>query len=113
MRPPTAFVGHCRTSLNSRTPLHAWWIVAAKSSARDEMLPLAAESIMHKIGEAISRLPDDFTKAHPSVRWRPMKGMRNKIAHEYRIIDHDLIWNSLEQRLPQEAAEVRKILDQM
>ena len=77
----------------------------------DEMLRLAAESIMHKIGETIGRLPDDFTKLHPSVSWRPMRGMRNKIAHEYEVVDYAIIWNALDLRLPKDAAEVRGILN--
>jgi len=77
----------------------------------DEMLPLAAESVLHKIGEAIARLPEEFTAEHPDVRWRAIKGMRNKIAHDYRAVDHGLIWNALEKRLPLDAAAVRRIVD--
>ena len=30
----------------------------------------AAEAILHKIGAAVARLPDDFTTDHPAVAWR-------------------------------------------
>ncbi len=82
-----------------------------QSYDEDEMLRLAAESIMHKVGETIARLPEDFMKQHTSVSWRPMKGMRNKIAHEYEVVDYAMIWNALELRLPKDAAEVSRILD--
>ena len=77
----------------------------------DEMLRLAAEAILHRIGEAVARLSDDFTKAHRQVNWRPMKGMRNLVAHEYGAVDYNILWNSLEHDLPQEAVEVQRILD--
>jgi uncharacterized protein with HEPN domain len=77
----------------------------------DEMLHLAAEAILHRIGEAVARLSDDFTKAHPQVHWRPMKGMRNLVAHEYGAVDYNILWNSLEHDLPHEAIEVQRILD--
>lgn len=39
-----------------------------------------------------------------------MKGMRNVIAHEYGIVDYDIVWNALRSDLPREASEVRRIL---
>jgi uncharacterized protein with HEPN domain len=77
----------------------------------DEMLRLAAESIVHRIGEAVARLSDDFTRAHPTVNWRPMKGLRNVVAHQYGAIDHALLWTSLASDLPREATAVRRIMD--
>lgn len=78
---------------------------------RDEMLRLAAESVLHRIGEAVARLGDEFTEAHPGVSWRQMKGMRNIVAHEYGAIDYAIVWTALEQDLPREAEAVRRILD--
>lgn len=79
----------------------------------DEMLHYAAESIMHKVGEAVARLPDEFTAQHPGVRWRPMKGMRNRIAHQYEAVDYVMIWNALERRLPEDVEAVRSILEDL
>lgn len=77
----------------------------------DEMLRLAAESVIHRLGEAVNRLSDDVTIAYPQVQWRGMKAMRNVVAHEYGAIDHNLVWNSLADHLPKDAAEVQRILD--
>ncbi|MDK1473024.1 DUF86 domain-containing protein [Streptomyces sp. 549] len=77
----------------------------------DEMLRLSGEAILHRIGEAVARLDDDFTAAHPEVRWRAMKGMRNLVAHDYGAVDHDILWNAIAHNLPQEAAHVQRILD--
>ncbi|WP_042337522.1 HepT-like ribonuclease domain-containing protein [Paraburkholderia ferrariae] len=44
------------------------------------------------IGEAATKVMDgyaDFTKAHPEVPWRSMRGMRNRIAHGYFDIKFD------------------------
>ncbi|MBZ5734436.1 DUF86 domain-containing protein [Nocardioides sp. TRM66260-LWL] len=76
----------------------------------DEMLRLAAEAIVVRIGEAVSRLGDEVVERHPRVRWRPMRGMRNLVAHEYGAVDHGILWNALERDLPREAAEIRRIL---
>lgn len=91
--------------------------VAARLVARgraaydtDEMLRLAAEAILHRIGEAVARLGAEFVETHPTVSWRQMKGMRNLIAHRYGAVDHNILWNALERDLPRQAAQVRRIL---
>lgn len=78
---------------------------------QDEMLRLAAESVLHRIGEAVARLGDEFTQAHPGVSWRQMKGMRNIVAHAYGAIDYEMVWTTLEQDLPRESEAVQRILD--
>lgn len=76
----------------------------------DEALRLAAEAILHKVGEGAARLPDDFTAAHPDVAWRSMKAARNIVAHEHEQVDYDIIWNALANRMPGEAERIRDIL---
>lgn len=79
----------------------------------DEFLQLAGEAIMHRVGEVVARLDDAFLDEHPEVRWRPMKAMRNLVAHEYDAVDHAIVWTALERDLPREAALVRSILDEL
>lgn len=76
----------------------------------DEVVRLAAEAILHKVGEAVARLPDEFVAAHPDVAWRSMKATRNIVAHKYDQIDYEIIWNALVHRLPVEAARIREII---
>lgn len=78
----------------------------------DEMLRLAAEALMHKIGEAVARLEPvnpDLIAAHPEVHWRSMKGARNLVAHKYEAVDHEILWVSLVRDMPREAAHLRRI----
>jgi uncharacterized protein with HEPN domain len=76
----------------------------------DEMLRLAGEAILHRIGEAVARLGEEFIRAHPTVAWRRMKGMRNLLAHDYGAVDYNIVWNALAHDLPREAGAVRRIL---
>jgi uncharacterized protein with HEPN domain len=77
----------------------------------DEHLRLAAEAVLHKIGEAAARLPDAFTADHPEIPWSAMKATRNIVAHDYEQVDYEIIWNALAIRLPRETATVRSLLD--
>lgn len=76
----------------------------------DEALRLAAEAIMHKIGEAVARLPGEFIGEHPDVAWRSMKAARNIVAHDYEQVDYDILWNVLANRMPAEAERIRAAL---
>jgi uncharacterized protein with HEPN domain len=53
------------------------------------------------IGEAASRLPDNFRAQHPEFEWRKIIGLRNRIVHNYFNIDVDIVWEIIQKDLPQ------------
>jgi uncharacterized protein with HEPN domain len=56
------------------------------------------------IGEAAAKVMEgyaDFTHAHPEIRWRSMRGMRNRLAHAYFDVDLDLTWDTVQTALPE------------
>jgi uncharacterized protein with HEPN domain len=73
---------------------------------------LIAEALLHRIGEAVSRLDDGFVAEHPAIEWQKMKGMRNVVAHEYGFIDYRIVWRTLKDVLPHEVAAIQRILEQ-
>ncbi len=52
------------------------------------------------IGEASNRLPQEFKKRHPTIDWKRIKGFRNRIVHDYFGIDHSIVWNIIQNYLP-------------
>ena len=55
------------------------------------------------IGEAAAKVMDqcpDFASAHPTVPWRSMRGMRNRMAHGYFDINLDVVWDTVQTALP-------------
>ncbi len=68
---------------------------------RDEwMRGLAAERLLHIIGEAASKLSDDTRSRYPEIPWDEMRSFRNFITHEYHKIDSKRIWLTLENHIP-------------
>jgi len=43
------------------------------------------------IGEAASRLPDEFKEKHSSIEWYKIVGLRHRIVHEYFGLDVEII----------------------
>lgn len=76
----------------------------------DHLLQLAAEAIVLKIGEAVSRMSDQVIATHPEIRLRKMKDMRNLVVHNYEIVDAEVVWNTLAVELPKDLAKIRALL---
>lgn len=56
------------------------------------------------IGEAAAKVMDgyaDFTEAHVNVPWRSMRNMRNRMAHGYFDINLDVVWDTVQEWLPE------------
>jgi uncharacterized protein with HEPN domain len=55
------------------------------------------------IGEAAAKIMasyPDFVTVNPQLPWRSIRGMRNRMTHGYFDIDLDVVWNTLQQALP-------------
>lgn len=76
----------------------------------DVQLQLAGEAIQHRVGEAVSRLSVELVSDNPQIRFRAMRKARNKVAHNYQVVDPELVWNTLALALPEEIAKVRDLL---
>jgi uncharacterized protein with HEPN domain len=63
------------------------------------------------IGEAANRLPQAIIAAEPTIPWRDVIGMRNRIAHGYEDVEPQRIWNTITLNLPALRAAVQRLLD--
>jgi len=61
------------------------------------------------MGEAASKLPNDFVQLYAKIDWSRMIGMRNVLVHNYSNIDLDILWRTINLDLP----KVRKQLTEL
>lgn len=52
------------------------------------------------IGEATKNLPKSIRDKYPSIPWRKMAGMRDKVIHEYFGVNHETVWKTAKNTLP-------------
>ncbi len=64
------------------------------------MLRNAGERILIKAATVAERLPDGFKADHPDVDWSGINRMRNLVAHHYDKVNDDLLWETLNVRIP-------------
>ncbi|ANI90228.1 hypothetical protein A9P82_13575 [Arachidicoccus ginsenosidimutans] len=60
----------------------------------------AVERNFEIIGEAASRVPQAFKLQHLQVEWRIIKDFRNFIIHDYFGINQNIVWDTIQYRLP-------------
>lgn len=53
------------------------------------------------IGEATKRISQSYRQRHPEIPWRGMAGMRDVIVHEYDQLDFEVIWDVVQNKLPE------------
>ncbi len=67
---------------------------------QDEKLQDAIARNFEIMGEAASRLSEEFRAVHTTINWRLLKDFRNKLIHVYEIIDYSIVWNAIQIELP-------------
>jgi uncharacterized protein with HEPN domain len=80
----------------------------------DDFVPhyMAVEACLYNIqviGEAVSYLPEDIKQSHPQIPWILIKGMRNRLIHEYFGTDLQMVWSVITDELPSFKTELEKI----
>jgi uncharacterized protein with HEPN domain len=53
------------------------------------------------IGEAVSILPQNIKEENEHIQWAAIKGMRNRLIHEYFGTDLQLVWSVIQDGLPE------------
>jgi uncharacterized protein with HEPN domain len=58
----------------------------------DPIVRRAAAYAIQTISEAVRHLPDDWLADYPTEPWGQIKGIGNRIRHEYFRLDDDILW---------------------
>lgn len=53
------------------------------------------------MGEDANMLTSEFTETHSKTPWKMVRGMRNYIVHEYFQIDDAVVWDVVENNIPE------------
>ena len=64
---------------------------------------------LSQIGELANKVDAEFEEQYPSIPWRVMYGLRNKIVHDYEGVNLVLIWDIIKEDLP----ELKKQLEEL
>jgi uncharacterized protein with HEPN domain len=65
------------------------------------------------IGEAANQLSEPLKDENPDVDWFKMRGLRNRIVHQYFGIDLEIIWELVVSHLPMLKEKIEAVRKKM
>ena len=63
------------------------------------------------IGEAAKHVGEDLRRQMADIEWRKAAGLRDMLAHAYFGIDNDILWDVVQDKVPQLAKSARAFLN--
>ncbi len=76
------------------------------------MLRFALVRAAEIFGEAASKVSLETRESAPSIPWREIVAMRNRLVHAYFDIDRDVLWKATTEEIPALSVALRAILSQ-
>lgn len=77
---------------------------------RDKMLQVWFLRHLQIIGEAARSLSDEVRNLAPDIPWSKIIGMRNILVHNYFDIDTEIVWNAVQQDIPELKSNIEGLL---
>ncbi len=77
----------------------------------DRTAVLASVACIQILGEASKHVPEEVKRKYPEIPWVEIRGMRNRIAHEYFEVDEGIVWTTCKEDFPKLRPMLMKVLD--
>lgn len=78
--------------------------------SNDEKTIDATVFVISQIGELVKNISNDLMKKYDYIEWNMIKGLRNRIVHDYEGINLKSIWYVVQNDLNTLEDDIRKII---
>ena len=78
---------------------------------RSDLIQDAVIRNLEIIGEATKRVSQEIKEQHQEIPWRQMAGLRDVLIHDYMGISLKIVWNVVQNELPQLKIKIIELLD--
>jgi len=77
------------------------YLEGAEKSAflADTKLAEACVFNLLQIGELANQFDNNFQKTHESIPWQKVRGLRNRLVHDYEGVNLELVWDIIKNDL--------------
>ena len=105
---PTVAIRDCLAEIEILQEMAAR--MTLESFKRDPIARRAAAYAIQTISEAVRRIPDDWLSDYPVMPWEQIRGIGNRIRHEYFRLDDAILWDVMATDTPQLRTVVEEML---
>ena len=88
----------------------------AAALEQDHKTQAAVIRYIEIMGEAANRIQKqepEFITAHPSLPWNQMRGLRNRMIHNYFDVNVEVLWNTVKEDLPKLKQQIDELLTEL
>lgn len=54
---------------------------------------------LSQIGELAGKISESIIEEHSKIEWRGLRGLRNRIVHDYEGVNLDMVWRIFRRRI--------------
>lgn len=80
---------------------------------KNEVLKRACSRSIEIIGEAAKNLSAEFKERNRDIEWKKISGLRDKIIHYYFGVNWDIVWDVIENKLPELKEKIEDIIEEI
>lgn len=70
----------------------------------------ATAFVLGQIGELAKEVSAETVDANHEIQWKGMRGLRNRIVHDYENVDLAILWDTLSNDLPVLQVQIRTLI---
>ena len=83
--------------------------VSIEEFTRNDVLNCAVSFKFIQISESAKQLPESLMNAYPTIPWKKINGLRNRIVHDYGNVQLDIIYNTVINDLPMLLVQLKEL----
>jgi len=87
--------------------------ISYEEFVQDRKVVFATVRALEVIGESSNRISEELKQNYPQMPWIEMRGLRNRIVHNYDDVDYKIIWNVLKNEIPNLIEKTKSILEKI
>ena len=72
----------------------------AKDFLDDKKTITACAFSVSQIGELVKEITEETMSKYANIPWNSIRGMRNRIVHDYENVDLSVLWGTIKESLP-------------
>ena len=76
----------------------------------DKKTIMACAFAVSQIGELVKEISNELMTEYKNIPWSSIRGMRNRIVHDYENVNLEVLWATINKSLPHLKSQLKSIV---